>query len=80
MKHKMKSFHEHQFKSKAGWKTEHHLTPKERKGKKELSNLLSLDAYRHQAWHLLFGNKTLREIIELLERIEQIKQSKLNRG
>jgi len=76
MSHKMKSFYKHCFKNKAGWKTDHHLTPKEKGGKKKPDNILSLDAYRHQAWHLLFGNKTLREIIEMLERIEQIKKSR----
>jgi len=65
----------HQFKHKAGFTDEHHLKNKSSGGSSIMSNLIQLDAYRHDALHLLFGNKTLREIIELLERVEQIKLS-----
>lgn len=54
----------------------HHLTPRSRGGKKSSSNLLRLDVNRHRAWHLIFGNKTIYEIIRLLERVVKIKQTK----
>lgn len=54
----------------------HHLTAKVRGGDSTESNLLYMDLRRHQAWHLLFNNLTLREIIELLERLEHIKEAK----
>lgn len=63
----------HRFKRKAGWQDIHHVTPKSRGGEDIGSNRLSLDAYKHDAWHLIFKNLTLREVIELLERVERIK-------
>lgn len=63
----------HQFKRRAGWQDTHHMTPKSRGGEDIGSNRLSLDAYKHDAWHLIFKNKTLREVIEFLERVERIK-------
>lgn len=65
----------HKFKIKAGFRDEHHLKPRERGGQSTPSNLLLLDAYRHDAWHLLFGNKTLDEIILLLQEVKYKKQS-----
>jgi len=52
----------------------HHLTPRSRGGSSLNSNLLTIDMERHNAWHFLFGNKTLQEIIDLLERLKQIKK------
>lgn len=52
----------------------HHLTPKSRGGNDFKSNLLNIDMERHNAWHFLFGNKTLQEIIELLERLRKMKR------
>lgn len=52
----------------------HHLTPKSRGGNDFPANLLRIDMERHNAWHFLFGNKTLQEIIELLERLKQMKR------
>lgn len=63
----------HQFKHKAGWKDTHHLIPKSAGGEDIDSNRISLDAYKHDAWHLIFKNRPLREVIELLERVERIK-------
>jgi len=75
MKNKMKPIKEHKFKSKAGFTTEHHLKPRSRGGESIGSNLLLLDAYRHSAWHLLFNNMTLDEVISLLIKLKHIKES-----
>lgn len=72
---KQRKYSEHKFLKRAGKKNTHHLTPKSRGGRKSKYNELELDIYRHNAWHLLFHNLTLREVIELLERLEQIKAS-----
>ena len=52
----------------------HHLTPKSRGGQAIESNLLRMDISRHNAWHLLFGNLTLPEIIALLKRLYETKE------
>ena len=65
----------HHFKKRAGFKDEHHLTARSRGGQSVPSNLLSIDLYRHDAWHLLFNNFTLREIIKILLRLEKIKKT-----
>lgn len=75
MKRKRQHQSEHQFKHRAGWTDEHHLKNRKNGGQSIKSNLIRLDAYRHDAIHLLFGDKSLREIIELLERLERIKNS-----
>jgi len=66
---------EHKFKRRAGWLDTHHLRSQKRGGSSRKYNRIELDAYRHDAWHLLFDHLTLREVIELLERLEQIKES-----
>ena len=59
-------------------RTRHHLTPKERIRKKTVSfnqstihtgAVLKLWEEKHIAWHYLFKNMTLDEIIECLERV-----------
>lgn len=60
----------HQFLKRAGWKDGHHiLIPG---GETISSNLFLFDVYRHDAWHLLFGNKKLDEIISLLWEMKSI--------
>lgn len=66
----------HQFKKRAHALDEHHLTPRSRGGESIESNLSNLDLYRHDAWHLLFGDLTLDEIIMLLQRFKQVKNDK----
>jgi hypothetical protein len=63
----------HQFKHRAGYNDNHHLTPKCRGGESIRSNLLNMDCYKHDALHLLFGNRTLEEIIEFLQEIKRRK-------
>jgi len=64
------------------YSSKHHLVPKERMKLKNynenqvnehLQRVLILWRTKHDAWHVLFHNLTLREIIELLNRVEQIK-------
>jgi len=51
----------------------HHLIPKSRGGKADRKNLLLIRRDKHDLWHILFGNRTIPEIIALLERVERIK-------
>lgn len=75
MKHNRERFREHHFARKAGFCDKHHLRPGSRGGQSIGSNLFLLDAYKHSAWHLLFKNLTLEEIILLLQRVKRIKDS-----
>jgi hypothetical protein len=52
----------------------HHLVPKSRKGPNTRRNLLYIDVNVHRRWHLVFGNRTLDEVIALLERVRSAKQ------
>lgn len=56
-------------------RNKHHLIPKCRGGEKILSNLLLIDIERHNAWHALWGTRTLDEVIELLLRVKHAKES-----
>lgn len=54
--------------------SKHHLTPESRGGKATPENILFLDWDRHHTyWHKLFGNMTLEEIIDALQRIARMK-------
>lgn len=66
----------HRFQKRAEFSDQHHLRPSSRGGASVDSNLILLDAYRHDAWHLLFKNLTLDEIIELLIRVKRAKEQK----
>lgn len=79
MSHGRKKKCQHRFQKKAGWKDSHHLKPRSRGGQSIESNLLSIDAYKHDAWHLLFSNLTLEEVIELLQRLASIKKKSRKR-
>jgi hypothetical protein len=56
-------------------KTRHHLRNKSRGGQSIQSNILILDEDRHRAWHILFKNLDLDQVIALLERTRQAKRS-----
>lgn len=64
----------HQFKIRSKECNEHHLTPSSRGGESITSNLLRLERYRHLAWHYLFSNMTLDEIIAKLSTINSKKR------
>jgi len=62
----------HKFQKRAGFTDRHHLRP----GKETVpSNLLEMDAYRHDAWHFFFDHLTLNEIIYLLRCMKRTKKS-----
>ena len=69
----MKNRDKHNEWKRKGKTNHHHLTPRSRGGKNVCSNLLQMDYNRHSAWHLLFQNLTLEEIIALLKRLKTIK-------
>jgi len=52
--------------------TKHHLIPKSRGGKDGAILVLDWDRH-HQHWHSLFGNMTIHEIVEALQRIIRMK-------
>jgi hypothetical protein len=54
-------------------RNKHHLTPRSRGGDESGENLFLLRLDRHFYWHKLFGNKTLEEVISLLQRVHQAK-------
>jgi len=57
--------------------TKHHLTPKSQGGTNGSYNLLLLKwNQHHEQWHRLFGNFTLEQIIECLQRIARLKHRK----
>jgi hypothetical protein len=65
----------HEFKKRAGWTDDHHLElPRSEGGDKTASNILVMDAYRHDAWHLLFYNNTLSEVIRQFMFVKSIKE------
>ena len=47
--------------------TKHHVLPGSRGGSNSKDNLISKIGLAHIAWHILFDNKTVTEIIDLLE-------------
>ena len=57
--------------------TRHHLNPRcRRNGRKRWKGvkpggILRLTYTRHQMWHILFRNRTLAEIIAVLQRIQR---------
>ena len=54
----------------------HHLTAKSRGGKRNPQNIILFDTARHNAWHFLFGNMTLDEVIATLKRLRYYQKSK----
>lgn len=51
----------------------HHLINKCRGGTRDVWNLLQLWGERHKAWHELFLNMDLDEIITALQRVRRLK-------
>jgi hypothetical protein len=52
----------------------HHNLAKSRGGDNSRQNIILLDIERHALLHKIFGNRTLREIIEVLERLDRAKK------
>jgi len=61
---------------RSGWQNRHHILAKCRGGKNVDRNIIHLDANRHAAFHLLFGNRTFREAAALLIRVSNIKEGR----
>lgn len=68
---------------KKSFKDRHHLFPKSRHAelkpkisKEDLHRTVVLWRHKHQIWHILFKDKTILEIIELLKRVERITKRK----
>jgi 4-hydroxyphenylpyruvate dioxygenase-like putative hemolysin len=64
----------HQFIKRAGCTDGHHLISSSKGGESLDSNMLRIDAYRHDAWHILFGHQTINEIVELLKNYKSGKE------
>jgi len=60
----------HQFARRAGCTRGHHIISSSRGGQTLNSNLLQIDQYRHEAWHLLFQHKTIDEIVKFLNQFK----------
>lgn len=52
----------------------HHLVPRSKGGDNSRSNLLMIREDRHQLWHKLWGNKTIDEVLDLLQRMKRMKE------
>jgi hypothetical protein len=62
------------YEERLGVFNKHHLKARSRGGQSIESNLLTMDISRHNAWHLLFGNLTIYEIVKLLLKVRRIKK------
>lgn len=56
--------------------TRHHNLARSRNGGNDIGNIIWLTAEHHQLLHKLFGNRTLTEIIAVLERLETKRRKK----
>lgn len=75
MKRKMEPKSKHRYKKRAGFNTEHHIRNRKNGGESIKSNLLTIDAYKHSAWHLLFKDMTIEQVIAFLTRVNRAKKS-----
>lgn len=57
-----------------GGRNLHHLIPKSRGGVDTNSNLLLIGIEKHEAWHKLWGTRTVGEVLCLLERVVRAKE------
>lgn len=73
-KHDHEARGRHKFLRKAGWINFHHNVSHSKGGKTNKHNLIRLDAYKHDAYHLIFGNRSLEEAAELLLRLHSLKE------
>ena len=59
--------------------TDHHLIPASRGGTGPNRRILAIHAEQHEAWHTLFGNATLDEIVAELASIQEFFEDPDNR-
>ena len=69
----------HQWK-RSGIRNEHHLLNKSRGGLRTSTNLITLDTEHHLAWHFLFGNMDIDEVVALLLRIKNCNKKRRNKN
>lgn len=55
-------------------RNKHHLRARSHGGRNEKSNILLIKVERHEAYHKLFGNRSLESAIRLLIRILRAKK------
>jgi len=60
------SYHEHKFQYRSCRTNKHHILAESRGGQKTTRNLLTIEIFRHQAFHYLFQHRTLQEAAEYL--------------
>ena len=75
---KRRTYKRRDFTQRAGSTNHHHLKNRCHGGTSVMSNLLRMDERRHDAWHLLFKNMDLPQIIRLLQRLQKIKEGQCN--
>ena len=59
--------------------SKHHVTPVSRGGPKTPENEIELDPKVHNAWHTLFGNLLVEEVITLIKHRWTTKKGKINK-
>jgi hypothetical protein len=64
---------DHNFSKRAGSCDHHHDKPSSRGGESLDSNKILMDLYRHDAYHLLFKNRTINEIVFVLKQHRNVK-------
>lgn len=60
--------------------TKHHLLAEARGGNNRPENILFLKREKHDTWHTLFGNMSLEEAINLLQRTKRMKDALKHKG
>ena len=51
----------------------HHLETRANGGGNDRSNLLTIKIEKHKAWHKLFGDLNIDDVIDVLERLKKMK-------
>lgn len=69
------SYHEHKFQYRSTRTNKHHILAESRGGQKTTQNLLTIEIYRHQAFHYIFGLRTLKESAEFLLKVRSFGKS-----
>lgn len=65
------------FRRRNRWgRNQHHNLARSRGGSSEDYNLILIKIERHNLLHKIFGLRTIREVIQMLERLDRIKKRK----
>ena len=57
----------------------HHLTAYSNGGASSPDNELLIDMHIHKTWHKIFGNRSLSEVISLLQRLQRMKMQHIGK-